>query len=234
MAQSRLIRRSGLRASNVKIAALPLIFTSLLVLAVPCAGSTVARHYHPKTAYAEADSREGIAVSVDVKSGSTTQIYDVPLRRAGILANVSLTADEAEEECDYKIAFQGKRYRFIRDTCIWSLRLDGNLELFLFDAGMEYASSANYLDKRFRFSVIVMQNGAPTERQCTIVPDRKLGLAQAGSAVQDSLYAVVELIAQRVVSSQLSAKDYSCAPARAVRTMDASRFGSRGQGSLAP
>jgi hypothetical protein len=218
----------------VKTATLPLIFTSLFVLAVPCVGSTVARHYHPKTAYAEADNREGIAVSVDFKSGSTTQTYDVPLRRAGVPANVSLTADEAEEECDYKIAFQGKRYRFIRDTCIWSMRLDRNLELFLFDAGMEYTSSANYLDKRFRFSVIAMQNGAPTERQCTIIPGDKLGLIKAGVAVSDGMDAVVEKIAQRVGSGQLSSKDYNCVPARAVHAMDTSRFDSRKQRNLAP
>lgn len=83
--QSLLIRHDGLGASNVKISTLPLIFTSLLILAVPCVGNTVARHYHPKTTYAEADNRESIAVSVDVKSGSTTQTYDVPVHEGVFL-----------------------------------------------------------------------------------------------------------------------------------------------------
>lgn len=137
---------------------------------------------------------------------------------------MSLTADEAGKECDYKIAFQGKRYRFIRGTCIWSMRFETNLELFLFDAGMGYASSANYLDKRFRFSGIAMQNGAASEQQCTIIPGDKLGLRRAGNAISDSLETVIEQIAQRIGSGQLSPKDYICAPARAVHAMDTSRF----------
>ena len=124
---------------------------------------------------------------MDIDSGNTAQTYDVPLRKTGLPVKMSLTADEAEKECDYKIAFQGKRYRFIRGSTTWSMRLDRNLELFLFDAGMEYATLANYLDKRFRFSVITMQNGAATERQCAIVPGDKLGLRRAGNAIPDSL-----------------------------------------------
>ncbi|MDQ4419342.1 hypothetical protein OOT33_02680 [Sphingobium sp. DEHP117] len=218
----------------MKISAPELIVACLAVLTVPSTGHAAPHYYHPQNDYAEDNNREGIAVSVDIDSGSTTQTYNAPLSRAGLPIKMSLTADEAEEECDYKIVFRGKRYRFIRGSATWSMRLDRNLELFLFDAGMEYASSANYLDKRFRFSVITMQNGAATERQCAIVPGDKLGLRKAGNATPDSIKVVVEYIVQRIGSGQLSAKDYNCTPAQAVPAMDTSRFDGRRQRSLAP
>lgn len=204
-----------------------IILATVLCGATANTGHAAPPYYFPQSTYAEAGNKEGIGVSFDIDSGSTTQTYDAPLHRAGLPVTLSLTADEAERECDYRISVQGRKYRLIRDTCIWSMRFDKTLELFLFDGGMEHAASENYLDKRFRFAVVTMRQDVVTERQCTIIPGERLGLRKAGIASSDSPGAIVKRIAQRVGSGQLSVKDYSCGPARSVPPIDASRFQAR-------
>jgi len=212
----------------MKVDALILIFIGAVLFGVTAStGHAKPPYYHPRSAYAEAGNKEGIGVSIDIDSGSTTQTYDVPLHKAGLPVTMSLTADEAEQECDYRIEVKGNRYRLIRDRCIWSMRFDKKLELFLFDSGMEYAASENYLDKSFRFAVVAMLQGALTERQCTIIPRDRLGLRKAGITSSDGLDIIVERIAQQVSSGQLSVKDYSCGPERKAPTIDASRFGTK-------
>ncbi len=204
----------------------PLILAYILTLLSPLPADGATPYYHPQHVYVRDDNTEGIKVSEDINSGTTTQTYDAPLHKAGLAVKLRLTADEAEEECDYQITYEGRRYRFIRSSNMWSMRLDKALHLFIFDDGMAHALATTYLDKRFRFSIISMQQGTATEQQCAIIPGKKLGLtiSQAGKATPDSLGLVVQHIAQRVGSGTLSAKDYSCTKARAVQSIATSRF----------
>jgi hypothetical protein len=67
-------------------------------------------------------------------------------------------------------------------------------------------------------SVITINHGKASERQCAIVPGEKLGLiaSETGNDGLSGLVLVVDRIAEGLASGQLRVKDYSCVKAMHV------------------